>query len=67
MVRTGVATHETRAQICENWAFSRGKLSENCGLSQFTVMAIYFINNHKTLQISVIRILLRYITLQFQL
>ena len=67
MARTGVATYETRAQIHENRTFLRGKLSGNRSSSQLTVTAFYSINNHTTLQISVIRIPLRYITLQFQL
>ena len=67
MTITGVTTHETRAQTLENWVFSRGKLSGKRCLSQLTVMAFHSINIRISLQISMIRLLLTYLTLQFQL
>ena len=67
MARTGVTIHETRAQTLENWVFSKGKLSGKRCLSQSTVMAFHSINILILLQIRVLRILLTYLTLQFQL
>ena len=67
MARTSVTTHETRAQTLENRAFLRGKLSWNRSLSHLAVTVFYSLNIYILLYYSVLLILLRYITLQFQL